>query len=249
MIRNHKFLAALLAAALMVTAPCSSDARGGGGGGGGMGGGHGGGMGGGHGGGWGHGGWGGWGGGWHGNHFFFGPRFVVGGGFLYGSPFYWGPNYWGYPYYGYGYYPWGYGPYGYPPYGYPPYDANVPSYPGYPPPTAQGAPDQSAIPPAADTAPPPDQGYLADSPDAAGDDYSSYGLIQLRGVPDAASVDLDGRHWLDGRNLGGRWLALPAGLHTISVRAEGYETVEQRVDVTAGRNQVVRIGPLRLRSG
>jgi PEGA domain len=222
--------------------------------GGGHGGGMGGGMGGGHGGGWGHGGWGGWGGwghGFHGNHFFFGPRFVVGGGFLYGSPFYWGPYYWGYPYYGYGYYPY----YGYPPYWYPPYDASVPSYPSYPPPATQGAPDQSAIPPGGGmdqgygAAPPPDQGYVADSSVAAGDDYSSYGLIQLRGVPDGASIDLDGRHWLDGRNLGDRWLALPAGAHTISVRAEGYETFERSIDVTAGRNQVVRIGPLRLHSG
>ena len=247
MIRHrHKVLAALLAAALLLLAPCSSDARGGGGGGGGgMGGGHGGGMGmsGGHGGGWGHGGWGGWGHGWHGNHVFFGPRFIGGGGFLFGSPFFWGPYYWGYPYYGY------------PPYWYPPYDENVPSYPSYPPTAGQGAPDQSAVPPAAGTyqgygtAPPPDQGYVAESPEAASDDYSSYGLIQLRGVPDGASVDLDGRRWLDGRNLGDRWLALPAGTHTISVRAEGYETFERSIDVTPGRNQVVRNGPLRLRSG
>jgi len=50
-------------------------------------------------------------------------------------------------------------------------------------------------------------------------------------------------------NLADRWLALSGGPHTISVRAEGYETFEQRTDVTPGRNQVVRIGPPRLRSG
>jgi hypothetical protein len=74
-------------------------------------------------------------------------------------------------------------------------------------------------------------------------------LIQLRGVPDRATIDLDGRPWLDGRNLGNRWLAVPAGAHTISVRAEGYETFERSIDVSPGRNQVVRIGPLRLRRG
>ena len=74
-------------------------------------------------------------------------------------------------------------------------------------------------------------------------------MIQLRGVPDGATVDLDGRRWIDGRNLTDRWLALPAGPHTISVHAAGYDTFEQRIDVTPGRNQVVRIGPLRPRSG
>jgi hypothetical protein len=207
-----------------------------------MGGGGHGGFGGGHG-GWGHGGWShpGW--GWGGRRFFFGPRFVVGGGFLYGSPFYPWP-YWGYPYGFYGGYP--YGPYPFYGYGYPPYDEEVPDYP---PPAAQTpSPGQSVIPPTAGELPPPDQPQVAET-EAGGDDYSSYGLIQLRGVPEAATVDLDGRRWLDGHNLGGRWLALPAGLHTITVSADGYESVEQRIDVAAGHNQVVTVRPLRLRSG
>ncbi len=208
-------------------------------------------MGGGHGGwGGGHGGWGGghggWGhSGWYGHRGFFGPRFVVGGGFLYGSPFFGWPYYWGYPYGAYPYpYPYPYGGYGY---GYPPpYDAGAPDYP--PPGTQAPAPDQSSIPPAAAQLP-SDQPGLAAEADAAADDDSSYGLIQLRGVPESATVDLDGRRWLDGRNLSGRWLALPAGFHTIAVRADGYEEYEQRIDVAAGRNRVVTVGPLRPRRG
>jgi hypothetical protein len=232
--RGYRLPAALLAATLLILTPHRGDARAGGMGGGG----HGGFAGGTHG-GWGHGGWGGSHAGWWGHRVFVGPRFIV-GGFLFGSPLYPWPYYWGYPY---GSYPYPYGAYGY----FPPYDENVPDYP---PPSAQTLPpDQSGIPPTSDVTPPPDQGYVADQAEAAGDDYSSYGLIQLRGVPDGATVDLDGRRWLDGRNLASRWLALPAGLHTIAVRADGYETFEQRIDVAAGRNQVVRIGPLRLRSG
>ena len=63
--------------------------------------------------------------------------------------------------------------------------------------------------------------------------------------PSRATVDLDGRHGLDGPNLGGRWLAVLAGVHTISVRAEGYAAFKQSIEVAAGGNQVVRIGPLR----
>ena len=228
--RGYRLPAALLAATLLILTPHDGGARAGG-----TGGGHGG-FAGGHHGGWGHGGWGGH-PGWWGHRVFVGPRFV--GGFLFGAPFDPWPYYWGYPY-PYGPYPYGYGYL-------PPYDEDVPDYP---PPSAQSLPpDRSAVPPTSDATPPPAQGYVADQTEAAGDDYSSYGLIQLRGVPDAATVDLDGRRWLDGRNLAGRWLALPAGPHTIVVRADGYETSEQRIDVAAGRNQVVRFGPLRLRSG
>jgi hypothetical protein len=237
--RWRRVAVALLATAVLVLGPRHGDARMGGGGGGGGHGGFGG-----HG-GWGHGGWS-HSGGWGGHHVFFAPRFVVGGGFLYGSPFYPWPYYWGYPYGPYGW-PYPYGPYPFGGYGYPPYDEEVPDYP---PPSAQSpAPDQSAIPPAAGQLPSPDQPGVAEQAEAAGDDYSSYGLIQLRGVPEGATVDLDGRRWLDGHNLSGRWLALPAGVHTIAVRADGYEAVEQRIDVTAGRSQVVTVRRLRLRSG
>jgi hypothetical protein len=132
-----------------------------------------------------------------------------------------------YPYY---YYP--YGPYPYPyayPYAYP--------YPVYVPPPDDpgwGAPPADAPPPARAESRPP-------SPAAA--PPASYGLVQLRGVPDGAAVDLDGRFWLTARALDGRWVALPDGEHTLAVRVEGAEPVVRRVDVRSGKTQVVRFGP------
>ena len=64
--------------------------------------------------------------------------------------------------------------------------------------------------------------------------------MQLRGIPDGASIDLDGRFWLTANDLDERWLALPTGEHTLSVRVgEGSATV-RRVDVRSGKTQVVR---------
>ena len=69
---------------------------------------------------------------------------------------------------------------------------------------------------------------------------ASYGLVQLQGVRDGASVDLDGRFWLTAAALDRRWLALPEGTHTIAVRARGAKPVERRVDVKPGTTRVVR---------
>ncbi len=71
----------------------------------------------------------------------------------------------------------------------------------------------------------------------------SYGLVQLRGVPDGAAVDLDGRFWMTAAQLDRRWLALPHGRHVIAVYVEGKQPVERRVDVAAGRTHFVRFGP------
>jgi len=69
---------------------------------------------------------------------------------------------------------------------------------------------------------------------------ASYGLVQLRGVPDGAEVDLDGRLWLRAQGLAQRWVALPEGKHTLTVRATGVTPVERRVDVFPGKQQVIR---------
>jgi hypothetical protein len=104
----------------------------------------------------------------------------------------------------------------------------------------------------AERPPPPDGGGAEENAPPADEDQSTYGLVQLRGVPDGAAVDLDRRYWLRASGLDDRWLALPSGSHTITVRVEGYEPVERRLDVTAGGRQAVRVGPLhaeRERSG
>jgi len=128
--------------------------------------------------------------------------------------------------------PFYYGGYYYPYYGYP--------YPGYvyPPP-----PDYTW------SEPPPEEGeQQAEAPPAESDEEASratYGLVQLRGVPDGASVDLDGRFWLTARALDNRWLAMPRGEHTVTVRVRGGDSQDRRVDVKEGKNQVVRFGSFR----
>jgi len=145
-----------------------------------------------------------------------GPRFFFGFGFPFVvDPFFYYP--YAYPYYapysGYGY--------EYPP---PP----PPEEPGY---EAGQEPQygaQSEAPPE-ETQPTPEDAERA-----------SYGLVQLRGVPDGASVDLDGRFWMKAERLENRWVALPRGPHTITVHVEGREPAEQQVDVEPGKTRVVR---------
>jgi hypothetical protein len=114
-------------------------------------------------------------------------------------------------------------PYPYPyPYSYPyPY----PYPPAPPPPLPGGGPD----------APPPEP-----EPELHELDRTSYGLVQLRGVPDGADVDLDGRFWLVGDGLDQRWLALAEGEHTITVRASGRSVDERRIVIVPGKTHVVR---------
>src|SRR5262249_10263447 len=145
------------------------------------------------------------------------PGIFIGGGFVY-DPFV-------YPYYGYAYPP-AYAPgyYGYPPTyapgGYPTYsdpNASEPSYPDYPPPGYEGEPDPA---PDTEATPPPQYVPPSGAEAAPSDDYgSSYGLVQLREVPDGATVELDQRPWMNAHGLDDRWLALPAGMHSITVRA------------------------------
>jgi hypothetical protein len=171
--------------------------------------------------GWGgHGGWGR--GGFHGG----GSRVFIGGGLWvapwspWGPP--WGPSWgpgWG-PSWGSGWGPgWGpsWGTWAYPP----PY----------------GDPGASA------EEPPEAGGEARADSEAADTAQASYGLVQLRGVPDGASVDLDGRFWLTARALDGRWLALPSGDHTVTIRVADARPVERRVDVKSGVSQIVRLGP------
>ena len=68
------------------------------------------------------------------------------------------------------------------------------------------------------------------------------GCVQLSGVPDGATVELDGRFWLYAQQLGQRWLAVSDGRHTISVHAGGAGPVERVVDVESGKNLVVDFG-------
>jgi len=187
-----------------------------------------------------------WGGGGWGGHRVWvrrSPGVFIGGGFVY-DPFV-------YPYYGYAYPP-AYAPgyYGYPPTyapgAYPTYsdpNSSEPSYPDYPPPGYEGEPDSA---PDTEATPPPQYVPPPGAEAAPSDDYgSSYGLVQLLEVPDGATVDLDQRPWVDARGLSDRWLALPAGMHSLTVRAAGYAPAERRVDIASGRPQVVKIGPLR----
>lgn len=100
-----------------------------------------------------------------------------------------------------------------------------PYYPAYVPPPDDEAPDEPAA---------------SSTEEDAGDPLeASYGLVQLRGVPEGASVELDGRYWLSAARLDERWLALPRGQHTITVRPDGGRVVERHVDVQPGTNAVV----------
>lgn len=184
-----------------------------------------------------------WGGGWGGHPVWVrrGPSIIIGGGGFAYYPY----AYPSYPYYGYAYPP-AYAPGAYPTY-------SDPSYPSYPPPGYYEG-DQGTSPDA-QTTPPPEYAPApeAEAPPPAeappsDDDGATYGLVQLREVPDGATIDLDQHPWVDAgdlRNLGDRWLALPAGMHSITVRAAGYAPAERRVDVASGRPQVVQIGPMR----
>jgi hypothetical protein len=113
-----------------------------------------------------------------------------------------------------------------PPYFYAPFFYDYYPYPPYFPPPPPPPP------------PPPDQEEQEDAPEPP----ASYGLVQLRGVPDGAAVDLDGRFWLTAARLDERWLGLPEGTHTITVRRAGRDTVSRQVDVSAGSTQVVDFG-------
>src|SRR5579883_1195831 len=74
----------------------------------------------------------------------------------------------------------------------------------------------------------------------AADALPSYGLVQLRGVPDGARIDLDGRPWLVAEGLDGRWLVVARGSHRLTIHLPDHEPREQRIDVVDGRAQVVR---------
>ena len=158
--------------------------------------------------------------GFHGGFHGHGPRVFFGGSVFF-DPFFYGPYY--YPYYPYY-------PYPYPGYVYPP----PPDYTWSAPPPEEGEGQAEAPPP-------------AESDEEAS--RATYGLIQLRGVPDGASVDLDGRFWLTAQHLDQRWLAVPRGEHTLTVRVRGSEPAERRIDVVEGKNQVIRFGPFRHATG
>jgi len=145
--------------------------------------------------------------------FFHGRSHVFIDGGFFFDPFF--PYYYSYPYP----YPY-YAPYPYP---YPPPDDEGW---GEPPPEAESEPRAENAPPSREEAEP-----------------ASYGLVQLRGVPDGAAVDLDGRFWLTAERLDERWLAVPYGKHTLVVHARGSQPVEQRVEVKSGKTSVVRFGP------
>ncbi len=107
-----------------------------------------------------------------------------------------------------------------------------PYYPGYP----------VYYPPPPEEGPAGEESQTAEAPDdrEAEARIGSYGLVQLRGVPDGAAVDLDGRFWLTADGLDDHWLALPEGSHTVAVRVQGAQPIERRLDVRAGANTVVR---------
>ncbi len=72
---------------------------------------------------------------------------------------------------------------------------------------------------------------------------ASYGLVQLRGVPEGAAIDLDGRYWLTAQRLDERWLALPHGTHALVVHPRGAEPIARRIEVAAGKTHVVHFPP------
>jgi hypothetical protein len=76
---------------------------------------------------------------------------------------------------------------------------------------------------------------------------ASYGLIQVRGVPDGAQIDLDDEFWLEARDLDNAWMAISEGRHSITVRVDGNEPVKREVEMRAGAKQIVKFGPFRKR--
>jgi len=146
----------------------------------------------------------------HGGFHHTGSHVFVGGGVFFD------PFWFGYPY---SYYPY---PYAYYPY-YPYYYPESPYYPPPPPEEESGAGSG-----------PPEGGSMP-APRAA-----TYGLVQLRGVPDGAAVDLDDRFWLTADSLDDRWLALPEGRHTLTVRPRDGARLERSVDVKPGTTVVVQ---------
>lgn len=154
--------------------------------------------------------------GWHGSHGHGGTHVFVSGFF-------------GYPYI-YGYDPFFYG--SYPTYAYP-----------YPPPDDEsdwGEPPPDASPP--DEPAEGEQHAEAEPPVPSPEEamQASYGLVQLRGVPEGAAIDLDGKFWLRAVRLDDRWLALPHGAHTLTVRPTDRAPIERHVDVTPGKMLVLR---------
>jgi hypothetical protein len=114
------------------------------------------------------------------------------------------------------------------------FHAYGPPYPVYPYPYPYPYPPPPPPPPW----PEPDE--PADETEPRELDRASYGLVQLRGVPDGADVDLDGRFWLVAEALDRRWLGLPEGEHTLTVRAPGRSVDERRIVIAAGKTHVVR---------
>jgi hypothetical protein len=97
------------------------------------------------------------------------------------------------------------------------------------------------IPPPDDAdVPPPESGGWSTEGDADNPLDASYGLIRLAGVPDGATVELDGRYWMQAARLSERWLALPRGRHSITTRGPGGATQERRIDVEPGTTAVVQ---------
>src|SRR5262249_13044475 len=150
------------------------------------------------------------------------------------------------------YYPYYYGyPYGYPPYGYYPpagYPYPPPGYSDYPPPssgteypTEEAPPPQSGPPPGYPSEPPPGYPSAESGAQSPPPTDASYGMVQLRSVPDGAGVDLDGQFWLDASQMNDRWLPVTPGPHTITVRVAGRPPLERRIDVPAGQSEVVSL--------
>lgn len=139
----------------------------------------------------------------------------------------------------------GFGGYFYDPYAYPYYAYGYPpsyAYGWYPPPPPDEGPAEAPPPPPGEAPVPPPDASGADTLNVP-DDAGTYGLVRFLEVPDGATLSLDGRYWLEAHDLDGHWLPLPAGTLTIGIRASGYAPTELQVDVVAGRQQDVRLGP------
>ncbi len=120
----------------------------------------------------------------------------------------------------------------YPYYPYYPYDPTY-AYPDYLPPEApppQTEEQQGTSEPGGE--------YAEAAPENPLD--ASYGLVQLHGVPDGTAVDLDGKFWLKAEHLGARWLALPRGTHTVTVRKPGAPPAERQISMEPGKTRVVQ---------